>query len=659
MPDIFVSYARPEAEAAHAVARAFQNMGYDVWRDDQLPAHQSYTDVIEERLRASRAVVVLWSAHAVQSQWVRAEAELARSLGSLVQARLDGTPLPLPFNQIQAADLAGWAGTANHAGWRKILDSVAVLVNAGTDGYRAATWSHRPNQAPRSRLLAVLPFDNLSNDSEMTYFSDGISEEILQAVVKVQEIKVIARASSFQFRGTAKALSNVTAQLNTTHVLDGSVRRSGDRVRIAANLVECETQTTLWSDRFDRDLSDVFALQDEIATAVADALQVVFAPAGSSRKVDPIAYDLYLKARGLMGAWATNEECARLLEESVQRSPDLAEAWASLAMIRALDARHGRAEGGFEAGNARALAAADRALGIDPGLGLPFVARSILEPAAAYSRREAWVQRAVEVAPDQPDVLKQASDFVGSVGRTQESFRLIARAYGLDPLNRIIASRHAGALAEVGRTEECYEASEIARARWPDFEWSLTSPLLISASLGQWEIAEPLMAMARARAARSLDPIVALAEDFHSQSDEAKARRIAVARRNLEAKGEVELGQIVFMYNTGAREEAFEVLRAADWSRLYRADGRPPDSLLLTGILFGPLAHHMRRDRRFVELCYALGVCDYWIETERWPDFESEIAAVYDLKTEVRRLRLERGPAAAAPRDAAHRAEAL
>ena len=337
MPDIFISYARPQEDRAHRTAEVLRRLGYGVWRDDELPAHLPYADVIEERLRASRVVLVLWSAEAVKSQWVRAEADLARQAGTLVQMSLDGSPLPMPFNQIQCADLRGWSGTDDHAGWQKVLSSVRELIEA--PGITAPTSIPMPRSTTEGRLLAVMAFDNLSNDPEMTYFSDGVSEEILQTIARMPDLKVVGRSSSFQFRGKDKALANVTAQLMTTHVLDGAVRRSGDRVRISASLVECQTQTSVWSGQFDRDLSDVFALQDEIAAAIAEALQLVFAPAAEPRKVDPKAYDYYLRARALAGAWATNAECIALLEQAVALSPDFGAAWASLALARALDAR--------------------------------------------------------------------------------------------------------------------------------------------------------------------------------------------------------------------------------------------------------------------------------------------------------------------------------
>src|SRR4051812_49621862 len=128
MSDVFISYARADEEQAKRVADALRTDGYAVWRDDELPAHRAYADVIEERLKAADAVVVLWSADAAKSQWVRAEADAARARGILVQVTLDGIIPPLPFNQIQCADLGGWDGKPDGPGWCKLAASLAALL---------------------------------------------------------------------------------------------------------------------------------------------------------------------------------------------------------------------------------------------------------------------------------------------------------------------------------------------------------------------------------------------------------------------------------------------------------------------------------------------------------------------------------------------------
>lgn len=128
MPHVFISYARSTAKEAQAVAAALRGLGHEVWLDDEIPAHRAYADVIEERLREAKAVVVIWSAEAVKSQWVRSEADKAREQNKLVQLSVDRSPLPMPFDQIQCADLAGWTGDVNAPGWRKVAASAADLL---------------------------------------------------------------------------------------------------------------------------------------------------------------------------------------------------------------------------------------------------------------------------------------------------------------------------------------------------------------------------------------------------------------------------------------------------------------------------------------------------------------------------------------------------
>jgi adenylate cyclase len=440
----------------------------------------------------------------------------------------------------------------------------------------------------------------------------------------------VGRSSSFQFRGAEKAVAHVAAELQATHVLDGSVRRSGDRVRISASLVECLGQTAVWSERFDRDLSDVFALQDEIAAAVAGALELAFAPAGEGRKVNPQAYDLYLRARSISGARMREPEAIALLEMSTARAPDFAEAWASLAAARALSALQGGPEAPTD--RARALEAAERATALNPGLGLALIARSFLEPEGAYLAREALVEKALATSPCDPELLKHASDFLGSVGRTRESFRLIARAYANDPLNRVIASRHAGGLSEIGLVREAYEAAEAGLARWPDFDWFIASPLLISLFTGDWPTAEPLIEQARARGGPQLGAILALVPAFRNPTPADLERLVGLAKRQFNDRGSIEPSLVMVLHRAGLADEAFELVHKSSYANIFTAGGRPLDSNFLMGVLFGAMGQGLRRDPRFVELCGKIGLCHYWAATGRWPDCAEDLAATYDLR---------------------------
>src|SRR5215469_3415752 len=223
MSEVFISYSHSTARQARGAAAALRALGYSVWLDEDLPAHRAFSPEIEQQLNEAKAALVIWSGEAAKSHWVLSEANRAREARKLVQLTIDGARLPMPFDQIQCADLSGWSGEGDHPAWSKVTASVANLVR-GDAAQRAAPGAE-PRTAPMTEpLLAVLAFDNLSGDPETAYFSDGVSEEILQTVARGPDLRVIGRTSSFSLRGAEKAANRVAAALNATHVLDGSVR---------------------------------------------------------------------------------------------------------------------------------------------------------------------------------------------------------------------------------------------------------------------------------------------------------------------------------------------------------------------------------------------------------------------------------------------------
>ena len=426
MADVFVSYARQDEPQARRVAEALRAEGYQVWRDDELPAHRGYAEVIEERLSAADAVLALWSAVAAKSQWVRAEADSARNRGILIQATLDGTIPPIPFNQIQCADLNGCERPADAPGWSKLVGSVQALAGS------AATTPIKPPARQRV-AVCVLPFANMSGDAEQEYFSDGISEDITTDLSKVSALAVTARNTAFQFKGQSVDVGEVARKLGVSHVLEGSVRKAGGRVRITAQLIDGVTGAHVWAERYDRDLTDIFALQDRLSKAIVDALKIRLLPeekkAIENRGTTSVeAYDLYLMAQNywVTGNWGDSRQAelvARICQRAIAIDPDYSKAWGLLAIVQCiLHFVHARKDGD-------GLEAAERALELDQNLAEAHIvkARHLHEQGRTREAVET-LERAIELGPESWEVNHEAAMILYFQQRYEEAARCFEKA---------------------------------------------------------------------------------------------------------------------------------------------------------------------------------------------------------------------------------------
>jgi len=433
MSDIFISYARSTAGQAQKVADALRALGYGVWRDDELPAHRPYNEVIEERLASAKVVVVIWSADAAQSQWVRSEADRGRANGRLVQLAFDGARPPMPFDQIQCADLTGWTGAADAPGWRQVVASVAELIlRSGDSAPRGAPTSPPP---PRPHAICILPFVNMSGDVDQEYFSDGISEDIITDLSKVSALSVVARNTAFTFKGKSVDVPQVARQLNVGHVLEGSVRKAGTRVRITAQLIDGAAGDHVWAERWDRDLTDIFALQDEISEAIVGAVKLKLLPE-EKRAIErrgtsnPDAYNLYLMARqqyvsGNQGDTRREEAIIRLCRRATQIDPGYARAWALMALAQtSLHFRYGRPGDGMEA--------AERALMLQPGLAEPHAVKARhMREQGQEEEALAQIQVALELDPESYEVNLGAGYVSFTQRRFEDAIRYYEKAAGL------------------------------------------------------------------------------------------------------------------------------------------------------------------------------------------------------------------------------------
>jgi TolB-like protein/Tfp pilus assembly protein PilF len=348
LTDIFLSYGHGDVAIAKQFAETFEREGFTVWWDATLRSGEAFDSAIETALENAKAVVVLWSKTSVQSRWVRAEATLADRSKTLIPVMIEPCVRPIMFELMHTIDLAHWQGAADDATWLSLLAEMRRFVEERTSGLEMPAERLRP--IPRTndscsgtdspvepqRSIAVLPFTNMSGDKEQEYFSDGLAEEIINALAQISALKVIARTSAFAFKGKNTDIRTIARTLGVTNILEGSVRRSGNRIRVTAQLITATDGTHLWSERYDREMADVFAVQDEISAAISSALQIKLAPQTSAtpQHVPALpAYEALLKARHFhWKATAESMDQARVYhEQAIALDPQFALAHAEYA----------------------------------------------------------------------------------------------------------------------------------------------------------------------------------------------------------------------------------------------------------------------------------------------------------------------------------------
>ena len=500
-PSVFVSYSRTDLESARPVIALLEGAGYEVWWDGRLEGGENYLATTENALETNDCVVVLWSQTSVGSHWVRDEAQRGRERGCLVPLSLDGTMAPLGFRQFQLLDISGWNGAPGDPLAGRIL--AAVRQRAGQGGGEAeppAAFMVPPSPSPaaapglavsrrtlmiggaglvggvaligvwQSGLLGsrgsdaismvVLPFANLTGDVSKAWFSSGLSNELRSVLIRNPRLRVAAPTSSGAIETDDEFA--IGRDLGVDHILRGSVQRDETQLRVSAELVEIEGGTVRWSKIYDRQLEDVFALQTEIAEAVA--LSLVAETAGEGEALSSLvaqqavggtqnvaAYEAYLRGHALYDLSAGSESDRNALAQfdaAIAADPDYAAAHAMRATMLS-----GIANVASDAAEARALfaqaiAAAERAIALEEKLAQGHLALGFalnngqLRRAAAMPHYRA----AEQLAPGDGDALRQVATFYAYGAEQDVATRMIAQVITLDPLNAR-AFRSAGFIA--------------------------------------------------------------------------------------------------------------------------------------------------------------------------------------------------------------------
>ncbi len=444
MADVFLSYARPEKGTAQLFAAAFQASGLSVWWDNSLHSGETFDETIERALREAKAVVVLWSPASVASRWVRAEATLADRNRTLVPVMVAPCQRPLIFELTHTADLTRWGGDREDQAWQGLLADVHRLIagqaappGAATSASLTGPATARLAAAPRP-AVAILPFVNMSGDPEQEYFSDGVTEDIITDLARVSGLGVASRSAVFSYKGRAVAPAQLAQALGVTHVVEGSVRKAGNRVRITAQVLDAATDTPVWAERFDRTLDDIFAIQDDISKAVVAALRVRLLPAESAAleqraTTSSEAYELFLVARSFQrrASERLKPVIVRICRRVVELDPGFARGWALLSIAESELVQRGVE--GYSIESARE--SAERAIAADAAVadGHAALAETCMRGAMDHEAAERLLADAFRLDPDCFDALLVAGSIAIVRRDHARAIEFLERAIAIEP----------------------------------------------------------------------------------------------------------------------------------------------------------------------------------------------------------------------------------
>jgi adenylate cyclase len=335
MADIFVSYSRTDKARVAPLIAAFEAQGWSVWWDPEITPGDEFDAMIGAELEAARAVVVVWTPASVDSRWVKGEARDAADRGVLVPVRFENARLPIDVRAIHTTELDGWAGNRDSAPFKALCAALDAKLKLSAP----KTPAKDPKDKRAAVAICVLPFANMSGDPEQEYFSDGITEDIITDLGKISSLSIVSRNTAFSFKGAKADMAQIARQTKASYVLVGSVRKAGSRVRITAQLIGAANDSQLWGERYDRDLNDIFALQDEISKAIAAALRLTLLPEEKQAleqrgTTNTDAYKLYLMARQfwLLDNDRYDEIVVRICQRVVEVDSNYAQAWATMAL---------------------------------------------------------------------------------------------------------------------------------------------------------------------------------------------------------------------------------------------------------------------------------------------------------------------------------------
>ncbi len=514
--DVFISYARPDREKIEILASALQQQGFSVWWDRQVSGGDNFSTEIERELELAASVIVAWSDSGSKSNWVKDEASVGAKAGKLIAVSIDGTDPPLGYRQFHCLDLSQWPGNPKDAEVAEVVraikakiagESIPVAAPGSPMGGRSPAISRKmtgviisvvvlvvalgfmairgkgesiqhpaatenapvpPQVLVDDKSIAVLPFASMSSSEEDQFLADGLSEELLNVLAQINDLKVVSRTSSFAFRDSELGVQQIGETLNVAHVLEGSVRRSGDRLRITAQLINVDDGYHLWSDTYDRDSDDVLAIQDDIARRVSKALQSALVsdddvPLFDVGTGNGQAYRLYLEGRALLNRRGLDvAKAISRFEEAIALDPEYARAYAGLSSAHLVSSNYLRTPTSIA--RKRAESNAHKAIELNPALSEPVAVLAMSE--IEQNNWEAGVDlfdRALALDPGDVVALQWSAEALMYLGYIDLALARMKSALAIEPESAILNLVTGNACVLVGDLDAGFEYYELAR----------------------------------------------------------------------------------------------------------------------------------------------------------------------------------------------------
>ena len=442
MADVFVSYARVDKHRVVPLVAALESQHWSVWWDPEIVPGQEFDELVARELGRASAVLVVWTKDSVQSRWVRGEAREGADRGVLVPVRFDNAILPIDFRALHTIDLNDGSDLGRSPAFEAVIRAVSGLV-AGSGVAGSMPVSPLPavptaNGVPKRVGICVLPFANVGGDPEQEFFANGMTGDVITELARWRMLSVRPLSAASRYRAGNTDTMRVAQELNVRYVVEGSVRRLGERVRISVQLVDAESGEQVWADRFDRAQTEIFAVQDEVVRKIVGTLvgRVQTIDAERARRKPPASLAAYeCVQRGNALPWDDPQaaaEATRLFEQAIALDPGYAIAHALLGTMRIGQWRN--APAGSDADIEEAYARCRRAVELDDS---DSTCHSLLAHACLYRRMYELalmhMRRSVEINPNNAWNRADMGVVLTYTGPAEEAVEWLKSAREIDP----------------------------------------------------------------------------------------------------------------------------------------------------------------------------------------------------------------------------------